>query len=827
MPIAITEEQRALQAAVRDWAKSVDPIALVRQLEPGSRPGAGRGGPDGGAPSPGANPTYVAEVAGCWAGLTELGVFSIALPASVGGADGTVADLAAALEQVTVALLPGPVMPTLLAGLLLAAGPAQPAASALLPGLAAGQATVAVALSAGTLHAAWQADGTLRVTGQTGPVLGAGSTTHLLLGATVPDAAAGPDAAAAPACPDGAIWFLVPAGHPGLTVLPRPPVDFSRALGGVRLDDAVIDPAQIISGLVTSQVRDLAATLAAVEAAAVASWCCDTAAQYARTRHQFGRAIGSFQAVKHLCAGMLCRADRATALAWDAARTAGEAPGEHPLAAAAAAAVALDAAVDNAKDCIQVLGGIGFTWEHDAHLYLRRALALRQLLGGSAAWRRRLADLALGGARRGLGVELTGQDPEPPTEDRPPQPARPAAPALARSGDRGPGVPGVVPRGSRAGGRPPGRAEIREVAAAVAALPAEQRRSALADAGYIAPQWPAPYGQSAPLATQLVIDEELNRAGLTRPDLVIGGWAGYAILQHGTPAQRDRFVWPTLRGEITWCQLFSEPEAGSDLAGVRTRAEQVSAGGEGEEGTGRRAGGGAWRLTGQKVWTSLAHQADWAICLARTDPTAAKHRGLSYFLVDMTSPGIDIRPLREITGRAMFNEVFLDGVVVPGDCLLGQPGDGWRIARSTLAAERTAMGQGPAFGDAVEGLIGLVRAAGLDADPAVAEQVGGLIADGLAGSLLDLRATLAELGGAQPGQQAAVRKLIGVAHRQAVAEAALTLSGPDGAATDGVAADAVQEFLLTRCLSIAGGTTQILLSLVGERVLGLPREEVR
>jgi hypothetical protein len=137
------------------------------------------------------------------------------------------------------------------------------------------------------------------------------------------------------------------------------------------------------------------------------------------------------------------------------------------------------------------------------------------------------------------------------------------------------------------------------------------------------------------------------------------------------------------------------------------------------------------------------------------------------------------------------------------------------------------MGRGSAFGEEVEGLLGLVRAAGLDGDPAVAEQVGGLVADGLAGSLLDLRATLAELGGAEPGQQAAVRKLIGVAHRQAVAEAALTLSGPDGAASDGTAAGAVHEFLLTRCLSIAGGTSQILLSLVGERVLGLPREEVR
>jgi 3-oxochol-4-en-24-oyl-CoA dehydrogenase len=786
VPIAITEEQRALQAAIRDWAKSVDPIAAVRRLEPAAGTGAAS--------------TEAAEPAGCWAGLAELGVFSVALPAAVGGADGTVADLAAALEQVTAALIPGPVMPTLLAGLLLAAGPAEPTAStvlpestsrpaqpavlALLPELAAGQASAAVAFSAGTLRGARQAGGALRVTGEVGLVLGAGSTTHLLL-AAVPVA----DEAAAQAGQHEAVWFLVPASHPGLTLRPRPPVDFSRALADVRLEDAVIDAEQFITGLDTSRVRDLAATLAAVEAAAVASWCCDTAAQYARTRHQFGRAIGSFQAVKHLCAGMLCRADRATALAWDAARTTDEAPDEHPLAAAAAAAVALDDAVDNAKDCIQVLGGIGFTWEHDAHLYLRRALAVRQLLGGSAAWRRQVAALALAGARRRLGVNLAGG------------PAAPGASASARSGDRG-----------VSGGRPPGRAEIREVAAAVAALPAEQRRAALADAGYAAPQWPAPYGQSASLATQLIIDEELHRAGLARPDLVIGGWAGHAILQHGTLDQRDRFIWPTLRGDITWCQLFSEPEAGSDLAGVRTRAERVL---------------GGWRLTGQKVWTSLAHQADWAICLARTDPAVAKHRGLSYFLVDMTSPGIDIRPLREMTGRAMFNEVFLDGVVVPEDCLLGQPGDGWRIARSTLAAERTAMGRGSAFGDEVDTLLGQVRAGGLDGDPAVMEQVGGLVAGGLARSLLDLRATLAELAGAEPGQQAAVRKLIGVAHRQAVAEAALTLSGPDGAATDAAAADAVHEFLLTRCLSIAGGTSQILLSLVGERVLGLPREEVR
>jgi alkylation response protein AidB-like acyl-CoA dehydrogenase len=356
------------------------------------------------------------------------------------------------------------------------------------------------------------------------------------------------------------------------------------------------------------------------------------------------------------------------------------------------------------------------------------------------------------------------------------------------------------------------------VAAAVAAVPRPDRRDALAAAGYVAPQWPPPYGLGATAGDVLVIDEELARAGLSRPDLVIGGWAGLAVVRYGSAGQRDRFLGPTLRGEITWCQLFSEPEAGSDLAAVATRAERVPAGQDGPAG---------WRLTGQKVWTSLAHEAGWAICLARTDPAAPKHRGITFFLVDMRSPGIGIRPLREITGRAMFNEVFLDGVFVPDDCVLGECGEGWRIARTALAAERVAMAQGPALGEAAEGLIAVIRAAGRPDDPAVLEQAGALIADGLAGTLLDLRSALAQLSGTDAGPLAAVRKLHGVAHRQAVAEAVLALCGPDGAAADGAAADAVHEFLLTRCLSIAGGTTQILLSVVAERVLGLPREEAR
>jgi len=622
VPIAMTPEQQALQASLRDWAKRASPAAVARAMEPD-------------APEP---VTLLSD-------LADLGVFAIPQ-------DGTVTDLAAALEQLARALTPGPVLPTALAALLLTRAGARD-----LP------ARACVALTPGPLAGTRRPDGTLEVTGETGPVLW---TPGLLLAATA----------------DGT-WFLIDAESQGVTVARLSPVDFSRALAAVRLDHVVVPPENLRPGLTTDGVRDLAATLFAAEAAGVAAWCSGTAADYAGTRRQFGRPIGSFQAVKHLCATMACRAERAAALAWDAARAADEGSTEHPLAAAAAAALALDDAVDNAKDCIQVLGGIGFTWEHDAHLYLRRALALRQLLGGTPGWRTRLAGLAAAGARR--DVQAARPEPEP------------------------------------------------------------------------------------------------------SPSPGIGAWAGPAIEKYGTPEQQDRFLGPTRRAEITWCQLFSEPEAGSDLASLRTRGVNAD---------------GGWLLTGQKVWTSLARQADWAICLARTDPDVPKHEGITYFLVDMHAPGIDIRPLREITGRVMFNEVFLDDVFVPDDCVLGAPGEGWRVAMSTLAAERVAIGAGQ--DEAVQKLL----AAGGAVSPDYAERVGLHVATAHSVALLGAR-------GAHP----AIRKLIGTGHRQAVAETALELLGPGGAAEG----EESQEFLLTRCLSIAGGTTQILLTQIAERVLGLPR----
>ncbi|TCO46751.1 acyl-CoA dehydrogenase [Actinocrispum wychmicini] len=667
MSIAITAEQRAIGESIRAWADRAGVVATVR-----GRDGA----------------KHWREH---WADLAHLGLFEMVRPD--GG--GSVADLAAALEQTAAALVPGPVLPTVLTGLLLARSPDSPAAKELLPALAEGGIPVAVGLL------------------PDGPLFG--HAPYQLV--AVDD-----------------VWTLVDGPSTA-----RESLDLSQPLSA-RPTNASGTHVIPVS---TREVLDLAATLAAAEATGIARWCLDTATSYAKVRAQFGKPIGSFQAVKHLCAGMLCRVSAASAAAWDAARAADEAPDEHPLSAAVAAAVALEAAVETAKDCVQVLGGIGFTWEHDAHLYLRRALTLRALLGGTAMWRRRVAELALSGARRQVRAASTADS------------------------------------------------RTRDLIAEIAALSLDDQRARLAETGLLMPEWPKPYGLDASASDQVMIADELRRAGVRRPDLVIGAWAAPTVLQHGTPEQQDRFVRPTLRGEISWCQLFSEPEAGSDLAALRTRAVRAD---------------GGWRLSGQKVWTSRAAEADWAICLARTDPDVPKHKGITYFLVDMRSEGIDIRPLREITGDAMFNEVFLDDVFVPDSCVVGDLGDGWRLTRTTLANERVAMGGGSSFGAEVEGLLHLAATRGCDQ-----ERLGALVADGLVVSLMDHLAT-----------DPSVRKLVGVRHRQEVAEAALDLYGPEGALAD-VAGDAIHAFLLTRCLSIAGGTSQILLTLAAERVLGLPR----
>lgn len=697
----IDSERAEVREMVRSWAVASGSIDAVRALEGG----AGDSG---------------ASWRGPYDGLVELGTFGVAVSEDLGGAGGSITDLCVMVDEAAAALVPGPVATTALATLVISD-------AALLEALAAGQRTAGLALSSDIAFDGQSATGTAKF------VLGALPDGLLIL-------------------PAGDVWLLVDATAPGITVTPLEATDFSRPLARVELDGAA-------AAVIDAPVADLAVTVLAAEAAGLARWQLQTAAEYAKVREQFGKPIGSFQAVKHMCAEMLLRSQQVAVAASDVAEAAigGDAT-QLSIAAAVAAAAAIDAAKHNGRDCIQVLGGIGFTWEHDAHLYLRRSYATAQILGGHGTWLRRVAALTRSGLRRQLHVD-TGEA------------------ELTRP-------------------------EIAAAVAQIAALPVEKHQAALAEAGLMAPHWPAPYGRAASPGEQLVIDDELSAASVVRPDISIGWWAAPTILGHGTPEQIDRFIPGTLTGDVYWCQLFSEPGAGSDLAALRTKAVKVD---------------GGWKLTGQKVWTSNAHRANWGICLARTNPDAPKHKGITYFVVDMSSPGIDIRPLREITGEALFNEVFLDDLFVPDDCVIGPVDGGWALARTTLANERVAMAAGGALDKGMEHLLDVLGDRELDA--ADAERLGALIVAAQVGSLLDQLTAQMAVGGHDPGAPSSVRKLIGVRYRQALAET--IMDAQDGAGIED--SPDVRYFLNTRCLSIAGGTEQILLTVAGERLLGLPR----
>jgi 3-oxochol-4-en-24-oyl-CoA dehydrogenase len=294
------------------------------------------------------------------------------------------------------------------------------------------------------------------------------------------------------------------------------------------------------------------------------------------------------------------------------------------------------------------------------------------------------------------------------------------------------------------------------------------------------------------------------------PNLFIGGWILPTIIAYGTPEQQEQFILPTLRGEIVWCQLFSEPGAGSDLAALQTKAVKVD---------------GGWRVTGQKVWTSLAHRSHWGLLIARTDPDAPKHDGITAFLLDMqASDGLDIRPLREMTGNELFNEVYLDDVFIPDSMVVGPVNGGWKAARNTLANERVAMSSGSAMGSGVENVLAAFAGSHLADDPLARDHLGALVAEGQALGLLGFRTTLAQLSGVEPGASSSVRKLVGGHHARDCADFGLELLGPEGLVNEGAAAGASFMFLQAQCLTIAGGTTNVQLNVIAERLLGLPRD---
>jgi 3-oxochol-4-en-24-oyl-CoA dehydrogenase len=340
----------------------------------------------------------------------------------------------------------------------------------------------------------------------------------------------------------------------------------------------------------------------------------------------------------------------------------------------------------------------------------------------------------------------------------------------------------------------------------------------LAEAGYVAPHWPAPWGLDADPIQQLVIDDELKRAGVRRPMNPIGiGWAGPTILHAGTQEQKDRYLMPLLAGDEVWCQLFSEPQAGSDLANLGTRAVR-----DGDE----------YVVNGQKIWTSLAQFSTYGILIARTDPDQPKHQGVSYFICPMDAPGIEIRPIIEMTGGHTFNEVFLTDVRLPAENLVGEENRGWSLAKVTLGNERVSLSSGGALwgmGPTAEDLLDLVRANGGVDDPLVRQRLAQLHIESELLRLIRLRTVTAAIKGRQPGPEASIRKVMADEHGQHIMELAKGLAGAHGVRADvgpfGGEPDMwTHGYLFAPALTIGGGTGDVQRNIIGERVLGLPHD---
>jgi 3-oxochol-4-en-24-oyl-CoA dehydrogenase len=348
-------------------------------------------------------------------------------------------------------------------------------------------------------------------------------------------------------------------------------------------------------------------------------------------------------------------------------------------------------------------------------------------------------------------------------------------------------------------------------------FPADWNRR-LAEAGYVAPHWPKPWGIDAGPVQQLVVDAELRAALAPRPFNPIGiGWAGPTLLVAGSDEQHRRYVPGILDGSDLWCQLFSEPGSGSDLASLSTRAVR-----DGDE----------YIVNGQKIWTTFAHESRYGILLARTSPEADQHKGISYFVVDMRSPGITTRPIRQMDGRADFNEVFLDKVRIPVENLVGDENDGWRLAKVTLGNERVSLsGEGALWGigPTANDLLDIVRANGGSADPVTRQRLATLYIESEVLRLIRLRTVSARVRGLEPGPEASVRKALADEHGQHVMGLAVELAGTDGLLTNkgpfGTDTDMwATGYLYSRALTIGGGTSEVQRNIIGERVLGLPRD---
>ncbi|SEG11941.1 Acyl-CoA dehydrogenase [Thermomonospora echinospora] len=356
---------------------------------------------------------------------------------------------------------------------------------------------------------------------------------------------------------------------------------------------------------------------------------------------------------------------------------------------------------------------------------------------------------------------------------------------------------------------------------ATAGLPGEpglqQAREFMArlyDAGYSGITWPEEYGgQGLSVAEERAFQQAAKDFALPVGVFGIGlGMCGPTLLSLGTEEQKRRYIRPLLRGEEIWCQLFSEPGAGSDVASLQTRAVPD---------------GDGWLINGQKVWTSVARQADYGLLIARTDPDAPKHRGITMFIVDMHHPGVTVRPLRDMTGESHFNEIFFDDVEVPADQVVGGVHDGWNAAVTTLLHERVSIGMGATRTERPASFAGVSRRAaerGLTADAAVRDRLVDLYLRERAFDLLNARMAQEVKAGIAPGARGSVIKLLLADLTLFGADVAAEILGPDVVAHDGADAALARALSWAPGMALGGGTNEIMRNIIGDRVLGLPRE---
>ncbi|WP_293004113.1 acyl-CoA dehydrogenase [Mycobacterium sp.] len=731
MPIAINPEHQDLADSVRALVSRVAPSEVLHAaLEtPIDNP-----------------PPY-------WQAAADQGLQGVHLAESVGGQGFGILELAITLAEFGYGAVPGPFVPSAIASALIAAH--DPDAK-ILADLASGSAIAAYALDSALT--ATRQGASLVIRGEARAVPAAAQASLLVLPVAIDS---------------GEEWVVLQSDQ--LEIEPVAGVDPLRPIAHVRANAVEVSDEVALSSLDAVGARALISTLLSAEAVGVARWATDTASEYAKIREQFGRPIGQFQAVKHKCSEMIADTERATAAVWDAARAVDQArendwdteAAKVEFAAAVAATLAPAAAQRCAQDCIQVHGGIGFTWEHDTNVYYRRALVIAAGFGRKTEYPQRVVDTATSTGMRTLDIDL-----DPDTEKV--------------------------------------RDEIRAEVSALKDISRDDRTTAIAEGGWVLPYLPKPWGRDANPVEQIIIAQEFNTGRVRRPPLGIAAWIVPSIVAFGTDEQKQRFLPPTFRGEMIWCQLFSEPGAGSDLAGLSTKATKVD---------------GGWRITGQKIWTTAAQFSQWGALLARTDPSAPKHNGITYFLLDMKSEGVEVKPLRELTGGAMFNTVFIDDVFVPDELVLGEVDRGWEVSRNTLTAERVSIGSSEApFLASLDQFVEFVRDGHFD--QIAQNRAGQLIAEGHAAKLLNLRSTLLTLAGGDAMPSAAISKLLSMRTGQGYAEFGLSSFGAEGAIGDpGQPSGKWAEYLLaSRATTIYGGTSEVQLNIIAERLLGLPRD---